>query len=378
VKIDLNAIDRDNFQVEENIIVSNGLSIYFVKPLPNPKNLIWTQANKIFRSSVWDCEGNLISASFPKFGNWGENSENFPTPTDLNGCDVCGKVDGSLLIVSTFCNHTIYRTRGTLDATTLKNGPEIEIFKRSIFPRMSRHCGDFTWPISWLFEWTSPLNKSVINYGNNPAWYLVGLINHDKYTLSYQHDLDDLAVSIRCGRPRIYDFTGSTPDKMIDVISKWKDREGAVVYSNDGQSMHKIKSSWYLAFKRMKDEISRENLIKAWFELNKPDYKYFTSTIENYFGIEIAAQIRGDMSIICDSWKEVLEIIAGFNSFIKTNITSVGNVENPNFRKEMKNIIVSSYGKTSRADYVLKIVDGKELNDNDLEHLLYQCIKNRK
>ena len=100
MKIDLSKIDLEQFMVHEHIVA--GETMWLVQP--NHIGCKWTQNNKHFRSSLWDNDGNLVSAGFPKFTNWGENPENFPVPTSLKDTVVTEKIDGSLLIVSRWNN----------------------------------------------------------------------------------------------------------------------------------------------------------------------------------------------------------------------------------------------------------------------------------
>ena len=377
MKIDLYSIDRSNFLVEENIILSNGETIFFVRPLKKPENLIWTKKNRIFRSSVWNSDGKLISASFPKFVNWGENEENFPTPKSLENCQLIEKIDGSLLIVSRYNGHIFYRTRSTLDAVSLGNGKEIDIFAATICPRINNWVYDNTWNMSFLFEWTSPNQRLVIDNGSVPNWRLVGTINHDDYSLIPQSSLDQLSPMLHCQRPKRFSFNNI--DEMLREVGKWKGAEGIVVYSNEGQTLHKVKSTWYLALHRMKTETaSLENLIKVWFQMGKPNYNEFITNIEKHFDPELILIIRGDISKICDAWKHVQEILEGFRKFIEVKLKPLGNFNDEAVKKEIVDVIVSSYGKTSRASFLFKIACGESLTDDNLEKLLYQCLKNKK
>lgn len=200
----------------------------------------WTQANKIFRSSVWDSDGNPVSLSFPKFTNWGEAPEVFPIPTDLKKCTFVQKVDGSTLILSKYRGNYIIRTRGTLDASLMeKNGYEVETFKSSILPKITDPSE--TWNYSILFEWVSPLNRVVLLYPE-PKWYLIGIVNHENYSLMPQHDLDTYTSKMGWDRPPIYSFENiNSFGELIAAVEAWKGVEGIVVYSNKGQMLHKIK-----------------------------------------------------------------------------------------------------------------------------------------
>src|SRR6185369_1034556 len=129
MKVDLTRVDNDQFMLHEHIV--NGEMVTLIQP--QHIGCKWDQSNKHFRSSVWNSYGELVSAGFPKFTNWGEKPEQFPVPTSLRGCTVTEKLDGSLLIVSKYKGQFILRTRGTVDASTLDNGAELELF-RSKYP----------------------------------------------------------------------------------------------------------------------------------------------------------------------------------------------------------------------------------------------------
>ena len=121
MKVDLQAIDLTQFYVNERVL--NGELVYLV--IPQQIGAKWNKENKVFRSSVWNADGELISAGFPKFTNWGENPEVFPLPTDLTGATIMEKLDGSLVVVYKYKGQFFLRTRGTTDATTLDNGHEL-------------------------------------------------------------------------------------------------------------------------------------------------------------------------------------------------------------------------------------------------------------
>ena len=72
--------------------ILNGEIVYLV--IPKHIGVTWNPENSIFRSSVWDVEGNPVSLSFKKFVNWGEKPDQFPVPSSLNGCVVMEKLDG--------------------------------------------------------------------------------------------------------------------------------------------------------------------------------------------------------------------------------------------------------------------------------------------
>jgi hypothetical protein len=160
MKIDIEKdIDRESFMVHEHIIAGE------VVTLVQPKHIgaKWDKNNLHFRSSVWNYDGELISASFPKFFNWGEQPDLSPVPTSLKNCTIVNKLDGSTLIVSKYKGQYILRTRGTVDASTMANGDELEIFKNTILKKLENLPVDLnnSWEYSILFEWID-FGKSLL------------------------------------------------------------------------------------------------------------------------------------------------------------------------------------------------------------------------
>src|ERR1035437_2896726 len=198
MKINLNEIDAEQFMVHPHVV--DGQTLFLVQP--QHIGAKFTQANKHFRSSVWDADGNLVSAAFPKFPTWGENPDNFPVPTSLKNTNVVEKTDGSLLIGTKWHGNCMLRTRGTVDATKLDNGHELELFKQTILPNIKD--SDDTWGVSYLFEWTSPNQRIILNYGDSPDWYLVGIVRHEHYSLVSQDGLNEYATYNFMKRPPSY------------------------------------------------------------------------------------------------------------------------------------------------------------------------------
>lgn len=315
MKVDLDSIDRTQFYANERVL--NGEAVYLV--FPQHIGAKWTRENKVFRSSVWNANGELISAGFPKFTNWGEAPEVFPLPDSLTGATVMEKLDGSLLIVSKYKGQIVLRTRGTTDATQLDNGHELEIFKETILPKIQTlySGGNFdTWRHSYLFEWTSPTQKIILNYGDTPDWSLVGIVDHTDYRLETQEFLNKLATQLGLKRPLTYTFDSA--EDLLANVDQWKGKEGVCIYHNNDQSIHKVKSAWYLMLHHMKSEFSSyEKVMDAWFGMGKPDYQTFYNNVVTQLDYEIANQAQGDMSRIIDGWKEVQKIEAGMVNFIK-------------------------------------------------------------
>ena len=364
MKIDIKKdIDRESFMVHEHIIAGD------VVTLVQPKHIgaKWDKNNLHFRSSVWNYDGELISASFPKFTNWGENPDHFPVPVSLKNATVMEKLDGSLLIVSKYKGQYILRTRGTVDASTMANGDELELFKSTILSKLQDN--NDTWNYSILFEWMSSRNVIVLRYSDEPMWTLIGFIDHTDYSLATQDMLDLMAKKYDLLRPEIYTFTDITD--MLQNVDKWQDKEGVCLYSKNGQTIHKIKAAKYLLLHHLKSELSStEKVLDVWLEQGMPDYTTFYNYIFTTFDFELAEQAKGTISRIVDAKKEVNKIVDGMNNFVNNRLCSLPS------RKEQAQLVISSYGETNRAAFVFKILDGKSLGKEEYKKLLFQILKN--
>jgi hypothetical protein len=362
MKIDISSIDRESFMVHEHIIY--GEVVYLVQP--KHIGAKWKNDNLHFRSSVWNYNGELISASFPKFFNWSEQPDLSPVPNSLKHCTVVEKLDGSTLIVSKYNGQYILRTRGTVDASTMANGFELELFKSTILNKLQDN--NDTWGYSIIWEWLSPINKIVLSYGDEPIWKLIGFINHINYSLAQQDMLDAMAKKYDLLRPEIYTFTDISD--MLQIVDKWQNKEGVCLYSKNDQVIHKIKASKYLLLHHLKSELSSlEKVLDVWLEQGMPDYQTFYNYIFTTFDFELAEQIKGTISRICDAKKEVDLIVSGMNDFVNNRLKTLPT------RKLQAEQVISAYGNTNRAAFLFKILDNRPLGKEEYKKLLFQVLK---
>ena len=246
MKIDVSAIDQTNFMVHTHLIGNE--QVYLVQPIHI--GAVWDGINDIFRSSVWDMEGNLISASFKKFVNWGEKPHIYPVPTNLAGAKLMEKVDGSTLIFSRWNRNTIIRTRGTVDARKQENGHEIDVLLAK-YPKFIEFLEmEETSTCSYVFEWTSPTNQIVINYGFEPDMVLTAIIDHKDYSYAPQAVLDNWAKIWGCRRPQTFSY--DSIEEMKASVEAFKGMEGICVYFHDDQKIRKVKGAEYLYVHRSK------------------------------------------------------------------------------------------------------------------------------
>lgn len=285
----------------------NGLDCYLVTPCRD-NSTVWTRDNIHFRSSIWSEGGELLSASFKKAPNWGENPGNFPPPESLDSCTVVEKLDGSTLIFDIINNELNIRTRGTF---TYKGGDMQEEIDK-VVAQLEYLQGDFVNKFgqperyTLLYEFTSPRHKIVLDYGDKANVKLIGINDKADYSLLDQKVLDELCAEfntdelIKVERPETYKFD-KHPTLVLLEIKDWVNKEGVCVYSPDGQFYWKIKGSEYL-----KRHVFKENCsLKTLFELHlaateDEDPEEILKEIERDFDWEMAQVARPYLKEVFD------------------------------------------------------------------------------
>ena len=367
MKIDLSTINRDQFMCHTHLIGNE--QVYLVQPIHI--GAVWDGINDIFRSSVWDMNGNLISASFKKFVNWGEKPHIYPVPTNLAGAKLMEKVDGSTLIFSRWKGHTIIRTRGTVDARKQENGHEIDVLCQKYSKFIEWLESSDSCDASVIFEWTSPTNQIVINYGFEPDMVLTAIVQHADYSYEPQQALDSFAKTWGLRRPQTYSY--DSIEEMKSSVEAFKGVEGVCVYFHDDQKILKVKGSDYLYKHRAKSDIgSLEKVVDLYFNQfndigHLPSYQEFFSHLSAIFDYEIAEMARGHASNIADAAKEIVTI----EKSMQEKALSMSNLP----RKSQAEIVLQAYGKTNRAAFVFQLLDGKKWNSETYKKLLYQILK---
>ena len=370
MKIDLQSIDRNSFTVHQHFVGEH--ECFLVQPIHI--GAIWTKDNLIFRSSLWDKEGTPVSLSFKKFFNIDEKPDLFPTPKSLKEARLMEKLDGSTLIFSKYKGHLVVRTRGTVDVRNQPNGNEIDLLLNK-YSKFKSHLDSAENTHSYIFEWMTPSNRIVLDYGSEPDMALIGMIYHDSYEMVSQAALDMLAEGMGLRRPNTYSY--NSLDDMKKAVTDMRDKEGICMYYNNEQDILKIKSAHYLFLHRAKSEISSiDKVIDVyidWFmdrhtlSHESTGYPEFFKYLTEKFDFEIATMAQGHASRICDAMKEVKKIMDALVLF------SFHRINMP--RKQAAAEILQAYGSTGRAAIVFKMLDAKYIGADDYKKILYQVLK---
>ena len=356
----LEDLQKNDFIIRHSVIADTPVVLIY----PQHIGVKWTKDNMIFRSSVWTAEGKPVSLGWKKFGNWGENPDLFIVPDTLKNSVVLEKMDGSLLIISKFKSELITRTRGTFDARTLTNGNEIDELIRK-YPKVFNNELIDTEEYSILCEWTSPVNRIVLDYGPQPQLFLLGIVKHSDYTYLPQAQVDNFAKIWNIVRPETYEFKDIP--SMINAIQALKGKEGVCVFHGKDQNISKVKSVEYLTKHAFKNDVNLESVIDMFLEYGRPDYKTFMHTLEQNFDFECAQMARGLVSQVIEANREVEKIIAHMKTFVAPLRMKP--------RKEAAGAIMSAYGNTNRSGYAFKLLDNKPLDNTMYKKMLFQVMK---
>lgn len=363
MQINLNEIDKNSFKVKEDEI--NGNKVFLINPADF--DCKWTKDNLRFRSLLVDKDGQILSHSLPKFFNFTEKPDLYPNPENFNDLVLEDKIDGSLVCADWIFGSLNLRTRGTVNYKILDNAADFDFIIKK-YPNIEsvyRANPDDT----LLFEITTPNNIIVLRYENEPEIRFLGFI-HKKtglYFPAYSEAGREYVKYIGCKIPEIFKIKGSISD-INENIKKWEGKEGCVLKYNNSQNFIKFKSLKYLQLHSLKAGFnSIENLIDLFISQNYPSYEDFFLNISNMADYEIATNFRGQISKICDAYKEVKQIESGAAEFIN-KIQGLT-------RKEQAAKILASYGDTNRASFIFCKLDGKPWDEKIYKKLLFQCLK---
>lgn len=368
MKLEINELpDPTDFNLVD--CVYGGDECFFIYPHLEGK---WTNDNIKFRSSIWrKKDRKLVSAGFKKFFNWEQEPHIYPPPTRFNNnVTFVEKLDGSCLIVSKFKGELIIRTRRA-NARDMLNGHEIDMFIAS-YPAAFDNVWLKEEKTSLIFEWLTPSNRIVLPY-EKPDIKLIGAVNHFDYAYFSQRQLDDMAKQFGVARPKYFHF--ASPLEMLEKIKALKDEEGVCVYYGNDQHIRKAKSLWYLTMHAFRSNLSLKNMVELFFEWAPSSFIEFCQKVENQFDYECMVMAKPLISRIMDGMKEVDAIIIGMEKFIENIKNSPGKYPK---RKDQAEHILSAYGNTQRSGMLFALLDGKDLSDEMIKKLLFQCLIHEK
>jgi len=346
--------DPEQFQIKDCIIAGDEC----VLVTPKDMGIKWNEQNKYFRSSLWrKNDGKLISAGFRKFVNYGEQPE-FEPLGNTSKFKAITKLDGSLLIVSSSNNELIVRTRGTVDATKLENGHEIEFLKNK-YPRVFSDYFVTSERFTLLFEWTTPSNRIVLRESEEPTLWLIGIIDNNTYEYLSQDVLDLCAKTLGVERPKTYTFNLNDVELLKKEIEPLKDIEGVVIYDESGQILKKIKTLRYLELHRVFTGVKTvDHLFDIFVEYGTPKRDKFEEELAKNFDWELVTTLNTLISELYIKWQHIKDMTGVIKNLLKLDYFKTLT------RKEQAEIIIKAFPNDFGIAFAM--LDGKEISPHKL------------
>lgn len=314
----------------------------------------WIKPGALYgRGTVYDVTKTdnpvLVSLCMPKFFNIDENplavtSEELDAMTP-DRYRVCNKADGSLITL--FRNHNgelIVKSKGSLYSDqAIAARKYIEEQSQNIMEFIDANC---TLNSSVNMEWVAPDNRIVLRYSEAKLIPL-NTVNHITGKVT-PFNVDPVEL------------------KTIQEMKSRRNIEGVVVYLNDDR-MTKVKTDWYVALHRVRDDMSSPKRI-AEAVLNEasddmkaafPEFKAYIEDIENK---------------VTQNWNKALAALSKMKDFV------VHRIDNDYTRKDIA-IGAKQYADDLSSqleielqgvlfNYAMSIVSGREFCDDKLRAIV--------
>ena len=349
---------------QKEFIVKEKDGLFLVTP--EHIGVTWTKDNLIYRSSIWDTDGNPVSLSYKKFFNWGEHPHLYTYPKTLEECSIMEKIDGSTLIVTRYKKGWIFRTRGSFDLLHLENSVEVLDFVQDN-PNIFTFEDKETWENSYIFEWYSPKNRIVLDYGDKPIFWLTNIIRHKDYSYWKQDDLDIFATKFNLKRPKRYKY--SSLEELKKVIQEIPNFEGVCVYFNNDQDILKLKSESYLIKHAFKSTCNLNTVVDLWFEYKQPDLDAFIKILNSQFDYECAQYAYPFIRQISVAGTKMQYFLNSIHAHLE--------IYKDLSRKDFAIKTLDIYGKGSiKSALIFNQLSGKELTEDMLKKLLFYYLEN--
>ncbi len=266
MKIDISKIDQERFHVNHRTIPHLG---DFVLIVPHKAMWDWNADELHLRSLLCRKDGEVVSAGFPKFFNFGENPDHDKRVVDglaMGLTRFTEKVDGSLIIATHITgelgSRVHFRTRGCENIAEDMRGDVEELIRRR-YPALLEPA-NYPKEHSMLLEYISPKNQIVVKY-DEPRLVLLGwtyfggqsLVVAPPETFPPKHLVSTFPETVRTFKAE-FDAEG-----LRENVKGYEDQEGVVTWTLAphpdrcrASTMHlcKFKSAWYLRLHALRSQ----------------------------------------------------------------------------------------------------------------------------
>jgi RNA ligase len=253
----------------------------------------WDEVTMQSRGLITTSDGTIIGRAFPKFFNIEEH-----TSLPLEPFKVTEKMDGSLLIVTTYQGKVITATRGSFASEQAEMARTIIQKRYSAFTFLPYY--------TYLFEVLYSGNRIVVDYGDMEDIVLLAVIHTETST---EHDIHDPAWVHMWPFPVVRHYDGITDIATLKGLEE-PNKEGFVIRFESGLRvkakfaeyvrLHKLltQCNARLLWERLRDNQPIDDLLErvpdeffAWIKTTCGALQSQYSAIEQA-SLEVVAQVQ--------------------------------------------------------------------------------------
>jgi RNA ligase len=225
----------------------------------------WDEVTLACRGLVMDDMGRIIARPFRKFFNIEENKH-----TSTSEFNVYEKMDGSLIIIFWYDGGWVIASRGSFTSDQAIDASQI------FFNKLNHN---FSIGITYLFEFTAPWNRIVIDYGEKEKLTLLGAIRTEDGEEASWDVLTKIGDVVNCDVVKKYDG--------IDDFNKLKElntpnHEGFVIRFSNGDRC-KIKFEDYVTLHKIITNVSSYDIWENLKLFGKLDESLLTKVPDEFY-----------------------------------------------------------------------------------------------
>jgi RNA ligase len=289
----------------------------------------WDDVTLVTRGLVTNNEtGEIVARPFKKFFNLEENRH-----TSTNEFEVYNKMDGSLIIAFYLYGSWVFASRGSFTSEQAKAASKL-FYKK---------YGDVGMNIdtTYLFEFTAPWNRIVVDYSDGEQLTLLGGIRTNDGLEAPWYHLD--SVSKLNAIPLVKKYDGITDYTTLKGMIG-DNEEGFVIKFSNGDRM-KIKGEEYLRLHRIMTGVSTTSIWEVM--ANGGNMEEILKDVPDEFYDKIKEVVR-DIAVRFDN------IRTDYIQYFTDIVFKIGREDRRGFAEEARRYTHSSI--------LFAMLDGKDIN----------------
>lgn len=273
--------------------------------------LLWklSMANEC-RGAVFNAAGDCVARPFHKFFNIGENENTQAHLLQGRQFEVLEKRDGSMLTPVMVGGEIFWKTKKSFYSEVAVEAAKNVPFNVNLLAESYINAG-----MTPIFEYTSPFNKIVINYGGTPDFVLLAV--RDTATGEYvpHAEMEKFSLGVRV----INKFDKSL-EQCLSEVPTLTDFEGWCLRDVSTGFYCKLKTEWYLRNHRVQTELRERDVADMVVDETIDDIKSALA-LDNFDLTDILRIEQQVVSELSNLRGEVDSIVSGIED--KTNFKEI-------------------------------------------------------